>query len=985
MVLTLARRQPVQRCEATTMPCEGQVSAWLKKTKSDTAKLKWLTGSNKRYFTIDFETQVFFYSHSKDQKGISEKITFKDIVNVEKTLPSSKSTKDDGKSFRVVTRVRTFELQASTAAEASQWVHALGVARDRGQIQACHEDATFEATPQGCTEPPEPSSTRPTLSAQAPVFSPASDAWSAQNMESRRGSAAGTSSLGTDPSTGGSTATPPTDEVARAALPELCLDADISGNLQQAGEAGPNSARQPSCCGTPAASPSRSADAEQACQALNQWGKLDELEEIAAEEELKKSEAKKVHEVVGRVLGQEAAKPPPAGSCAGTGPDLSVMPPPPPAPKAVLEAVPPPTAPAPLTEQVPMPPMPPLCQPAVLQAEKSDGNVGNGPDLAAIPPPPAAAKPECNAGNGPDLAGIPPPPAGAAAALTSPVNGDRPLPRPAKLPPVMSGGCGPDLAGIPPPPPAAAPLTGIGAGIPLKKPLPPTKPQQSAPSPRTEVPEKPAEPTPAQAVLNQKPQTSSEKRDAIWRWADQDCDGILNRVEVERFVSTMEGAPLHYQQYVQMCKLFGADHNIGLTAQHFEAMYSKGMSNADEDYDKIAALARPPAPAPQRRAEAPSVAAACAPPAPPAPASVDATATAMGPEVVEAEERVPCPHCGRRFAAEAAARHVPICQRAKAKPGKEKRRTITAVRASSSADASAIPEQGMGEEPSGWDDMDDAVAKAKPVPVKQVLDGPANGQEASGWDDTDDDSKMAHAASSNPPKDSSDDDSKAASARPKKLEPLVFDMGSGPAKPVPKKLAERLSKKRSKKSKDKDQSPNSKKASSSHGGLEPSGWDDEDEDRGAVKAAADDSLDRPASAGFVRAKGKSSSSSSGAPALNNESGEGVDDLLGEIAATDTTDASADDNQLVPDFLCTSCDRQILRVNNHIWNQGVTYMFLRNNYPNTFKLRAQLTLKKGCCAYCCQCSSRSADIEAELDDVANGLRWRVVRSASASAR
>jgi len=923
------------------------VSAWLKKTKSDTAKLKWLSGSNKRYFTIDFDAQVFFYSHSKDQKGVSEKVAFQDIISIEEVLPQGKTGKkgsSDSKSFRVVTRCRVFDLQASSIAEAEQWVRALGVAKDRGQvIQAEGEERATE-------QPAEPNSQptgRPLRGGSADT--PTSSLWSAQNMD-RRGSAGGTSS-NTDPSTGGSTTTPQPEQenAGRLSVPELNLTDD--GNyLQDAGKATPNSARQPSCFGTPAGSPSKRGEEAP----LSQWGKLDELEEGAesgvnqaeghgniAPEKVAKVESEQVPSRSVAPIGAplEAKKPAPGGAaCTGSGPDLSTMAPPPPAPKDPLQAAPPPSAPQTMGEQVAMPPMPPLEAPAAMS------NVGSGPDLAAVPPPPPAA--------------------------ANPATGDLPPLKPNKLPPVVSGGSGPNLAGLPPPPATAAPLTQIGAGIPLKKPLPQTSgAQQSASKPQV-----------AAAQVVAKPQTAVERKNAIWQWADQDCDGILNRTEVERFVLKMEGQPMHYQQYVQMCKMFNADANTGLTFEHIQSMYDKGMSNVDEDFEKISS---------DRQAGAPTTSAASAIEEP----KLQAPSTDAGPEVVEGEDRVPCPHCGRRFAPEAAARHVPICQRAKAKPSREKRRTITAVRTASSGDASsATPATSStagvadkGEEPSGWDSDENIQAtktKAAPQPaVQRVPEGPATGQEASGWDSDDDVKDAAKPAA----KDGSDEEGKdqAMNARPKKLAPLPaleFDMTNGPRKACPKNLAERLSKKSSKKSKRDKDSKNGAEAQA------PSGWDS-DEDKGSKKKAvqpvlANDALDRPVSAGFVSARNKSTPKGGSHMSASSPEGEALNQLLGEITTDDLNEDVADDHQLVPDFLCTQCDRQVLRINNHIWNQGVTYMFLRNNYPNALSLRAQLILKKGCCAYCCQCSSRSADIQAELEDVANGLRWRVVQSTSA---
>lgn len=39
-----------------------------------------------------------------------------------------------------------------------------------------------------------------------------------------------------------------------------------------------------------------------------------------------------------------------------------------------------------------------------------------------------------------------------------------------------------------------------------------------------------------------------------------------------------------------------------------------------------------------------------------------------GPGPPVEDDRVPCPHCGRRFNEAAAARHIPQCQNIKAKP-----------------------------------------------------------------------------------------------------------------------------------------------------------------------------------------------------------------------------------------------------------------------------------------------------------------------------
>jgi hypothetical protein len=96
----------------------------------------------------------------------------------------------------------------------------------------------------------------------------------------------------------------------------------------------------------------------------------------------------------------------------------------------------------------------------------------------------------------------------------------------------------------------------------------------------------------------------------------------------------------------------------------------------------------------------------------------------------------------------------------------------------------------------------------------------------------------------------------------------------------------------------------------------------------------------------------------------------LDDLVGELTATSFGD-------MITNFHCTECDHQVFRILDHVWNNKVDYMFFRNNYP-TKKLRKHLEQSTGCCAFCCQCAWKSAERDADLHDVAAGLRWKIVR-------
>lgn len=106
-------------------------------------------------------------------------------------------------------------------------------------------------------------------------------------------------------------------------------------------------------------------------------------------------------------------------------------------------------------------------------------------------------------------------------------------------------------------------------------------------------------------------------------------------------------------------------------------------------------------------------------------------------------------------------------------------------------------------------------------------------------------------------------------------------------------------------------------------------------------------------------------------------GDDLDDLVGEMLAADTNTAVIG-HGLVPNYHCTGCDFQVLVCDSYVWNNEVEYMFFRNNYPTFEKLRRRLTRQAGCKAYCCQCSWKSARAAASLTDVADGLKWRIVK-------
>lgn len=267
----------------------------------------------------------------------------------------------------------------------------------------------------------------------------------------------------------------------------------------------------------------------------------------------------------------------------------------------------------------------------------------------------------------------------------------------------------------------------------------------------------------------------------------------------------------------------------------------------------------------------------------------------------------------------------------------------------------------IGQESSCWDDGEgkphrgDSKAKTMAVPARGA------GQEPSGWDDED---KPANV------------DAKASTQEsPTKGEMLLeFDMcAPGPRKAPPKKLTDRLSKKSvSSKTRKRMECPSKAPAAPA---MPPPPKHNNGDD------AACGAPPKPAQA-FVPARHKSDLTPAVPPPSANQDSDLSDLLTGALTADAGLPSRGGSNShsFVPNLHCTGCDFQVLRIENHVWAKGgdVSYMFLRNNYPNVMKLRTELEAKKGCSAFCCQCSSRSADAEADLSDVSEGLKWRQIQ-------
>jgi len=125
-------------------PHAQTIHGWLTKVKSDSAKARWLSGSNKRYFTLNFHTQTFYYAHDETGKKMATPIDFYDIMHAEQ-LPqiaegrrSLKMLDTNQKmefGFIVRTRDREIRLFSSTWKESRRWVDSLNAAGSIGRSQ----------------------------------------------------------------------------------------------------------------------------------------------------------------------------------------------------------------------------------------------------------------------------------------------------------------------------------------------------------------------------------------------------------------------------------------------------------------------------------------------------------------------------------------------------------------------------------------------------------------------------------------------------------------------------------------------------------------------------------------------------------------------------------------------------------------------------------------------------------------------------------
>lgn len=77
--------------EATA--ARAPLTGWLQKVKTEGGKSRFLGSANRRFFTLDFDGQLFYYSSTEGNKNLSMPIAFKDILGVE-FLPATDKQPD---------------------------------------------------------------------------------------------------------------------------------------------------------------------------------------------------------------------------------------------------------------------------------------------------------------------------------------------------------------------------------------------------------------------------------------------------------------------------------------------------------------------------------------------------------------------------------------------------------------------------------------------------------------------------------------------------------------------------------------------------------------------------------------------------------------------------------------------------------------------------------------------------------------------------
>lgn len=170
--------EPLKTHGANGGAARPPLRGWLTKRKGGASSGRVLGGANRRFFAIDFGSELLYYSHSEDMKRVSPPISFRDILGVVQETPAASpaeagDNKPKGKlaslaarmpkvpslgaiagrggapaeslSFVLSTKGREMALVAAARAEADAWVDALRKAAQIGAARRCREEAEAPA------------------------------------------------------------------------------------------------------------------------------------------------------------------------------------------------------------------------------------------------------------------------------------------------------------------------------------------------------------------------------------------------------------------------------------------------------------------------------------------------------------------------------------------------------------------------------------------------------------------------------------------------------------------------------------------------------------------------------------------------------------------------------------------------------------------------------------------------------------------------
>jgi len=160
---------PCGEAEDARITHRGAYGGWLLKEAGDGSVAKFLRHPKRRLFTINFDSQSFFYSRGEGDNSTSTPILFTDILkaSVEADAaprrglsalllagPGSARSGNSGRRFVVCTKKRSLRLTADTVEDAEIWVAALSAARSLALKAQASESAGSGAAREALTSLP---------------------------------------------------------------------------------------------------------------------------------------------------------------------------------------------------------------------------------------------------------------------------------------------------------------------------------------------------------------------------------------------------------------------------------------------------------------------------------------------------------------------------------------------------------------------------------------------------------------------------------------------------------------------------------------------------------------------------------------------------------------------------------------------------------------------------------------------------------------